>query len=115
MTVWYLADHLPPFPLISVALAGPRCGFVIAVLPPEGEEHHAPSARSHTGVRLAVGSVYRRSPDDETPEAWRAWMWPQAGGNVPVTQHCDAVDAPSPEKLREKLQERADKDGAWWS
>jgi hypothetical protein len=101
--------------MISIALCGPRCGYVLAITPPPGEEHLPPSGRSRTGTVLVVGSVYRRSADGEAPEDWRAWRWPAASGDMDVTQHCDAVDAPTAKRLEEHLQEHADTKGAWWA
>lgn len=100
-------------PRIVTARAGDRSGFVIAVMPPEGQEHVAPSAQTRSGATLITGSLYRTSRDDQ-PEKWRAWLWPEAGGVMNVTRSCEAVDAPALERLREKLQKRADKDGPWW-
>lgn len=91
-------------PQILIASTGPRDALVIAVMP-------APDSYT-SGAFLAVGSIYRTSPDGE-PEAWRAWLWPSAGGVMHVTQHCEAVDAPSAGRLRERLQARAGKE-PWW-
>lgn len=101
-------------PLISVALTGPREGYVLAYAPRVGEEDLLPSQRHHMGAVLAVGSLFRRSGDGE-PEDWRAWLWPVAGGDVHITRHCDAVDDKSPERLRDRLQKSADKEGPWWA
>jgi hypothetical protein len=100
-------------PLIAIGRTGPRCGFVIAAMPPEGQGHLAPSAQTRSGQTLVVGSIYRTSPDGQ-PEEWRAWLWPVAGGDMHVTRSCEAVDAAAPEKLLERLRKRAGKDGPWW-
>jgi hypothetical protein len=92
------------YPMIKVALTGDRSGFVIAVTEPPDSYH--------SGRVLAVGSVLRVDGDGE-PEAWRAWLWPLAGSGLHVSQHCDAVDAPTSGELGEKLRKRAAK-GAWW-
>jgi hypothetical protein len=102
-----------PHIAITTALTGDRSGYVIATMPPEGQEHLAPSARTRTGTVLVVGSIYRISRDDE-PEKWRAWLYPSAGGDMAVTQSCDAVDADTAARLRERLRKRAGK-GPWWS
>jgi|SRR6266581_1369524 len=83
----------------------PLAGLVIAVMPRE-----SPYTSS---ARLVVGDVCRISRDDQ-PEKWRAWLWPVPGGAMHITQHCEAVDAPAPERLCERLQKRADGDGPWW-
>lgn len=101
-------------PQILIARTGDRDGFVIAVTPPDGQGHLAPSAQTRSGKALVVGSVYRTSPDGEA-ETWRAWLWPVAGGDMHTTQSCEAADAPAPGRLRERLQKRADKDGPWWA
>ena len=93
-------------PQILIASTGERSGLVIAVMPPEGP--HV------SGARLAVGDVHRIS-FDEDPEKWRAWLWPEAGGAMHVTRTCKAVDAGDLKRLGERLQQRADKDGSWWS
>jgi hypothetical protein len=91
-------------PLIRVAMTGDRHGYVIAVM-------LAPD-RYRGGECLVVGDVRRISADGE-PEAWKAWLWPVAGGSVPVTQSCDAVESPNPVRLLDKLQKRADGE-SWW-
>ena len=93
-------------PRIAIASTGERDGLIIAVMPAADEYT--------SGATLAVGSVYRISRDVQ-PEKWRAWLWPEAGGALHVTQSCDAVDAGTPGLLRDKLQKRADKSGAWWA
>jgi hypothetical protein len=100
-------------PRIVIARTGDRSGFVIATMPPAGQEHLAPSAQTRRGERLVVGSVHRVSTDEQ-PEEWRAWLWPLAGGAMLQTQSCDVIDAKSPGRLLERLQKRADKDGPWW-
>ncbi len=100
-------------PLIRVALTGPRSGYLIAAIPPEGEERLPPSRQTCRGPSLVVGDVYRVSPDGAA-EVWRAWLWPVAGGAVSQMQSCDAVDAISAERLGVRVQKRADKDGPWW-
>ena len=95
----------PGAPRILIASTGERGGFVIASMPPEGPYT--------SGARLLVGDVHRISPG-EGPEKWRAWLWPEAGGAMHVTRSCEAVDAGDLERLGERLQKRADKDGAWW-
>jgi hypothetical protein len=92
-------------PRILIASTGERSGLVIAVMPPE--DPYTSSAR------LVVGDVYRINRDDQ-PEKWRAWLWPEAGGALHVTRSCEAVDAGELERLHERLQKRADKDGPWW-
>jgi hypothetical protein len=92
-------------PRILIARTGERFGLVIATMPAANEYTN--------GARLAVGSVYRISHDD-SPEKWRAWLWPIPGGAMHVTQHCDAVDAGTPVLLCRRIQERADQDGPWW-
>ena len=82
-----------------------RSGYLVAVMP-------APDSYT-SGARLVVGDVYRNSADGE-PANWRAWLWPAAGGSMHTTQSCDAVDAPTPERLWDKLQKRVSKDGPWW-
>jgi hypothetical protein len=91
--------------LIAVALSGDRKGWIIAPMP---------RTTPYTmGVRLVVGDAYRVSADGE-PEQWRAWLWPQAGGDVHVTQSCEAVDAKTVAQLAEKIRKRAAK-GPWWT
>lgn len=90
---------------ITIAMCGDRSGFIIASLPRVDPYR--------MGERLVVGDVYRISHDGEPPE-WKAWLWPLAGGNVRVTQSCDAATAISPERLRVKIQKRADEKGNWW-
>jgi hypothetical protein len=102
------------YPILAVALSGPRTGFVIAALAPEGQEELAPSAQTRSGLTLVVGSVYRTSRDDEAREEWRAWLWPKASGALAVTQSCAVVDAADPRALEGKLRKRCDKDGPWW-
>ena len=92
-------------PRILIARTGDRQGLAIAVLPPKDEYT--------SSGRVGVGDVRQISPDGE-PETWRAWLWPVAGGALRITQSCEAVDAAAPEKLLERLQRRADKDGPWW-
>lgn len=90
---------------VTVVLAGERSGWVVASV-----ERPDPY---HMGERLVVGDVHRISADGE-PELWRAWLWPLAGGNLPVTQSCKASDAASPATLRARLQKRSDSK-AWWT
>jgi hypothetical protein len=92
-------------PQILIARTGERAGYVIAAMPSEAE--HV------SGLRLVTGSIHRTSPDGE-PEKWRAWLWPSAGGAMHVTQSCEAVDGAAVERLRERLQNRADKE-PWWA
>lgn len=92
-------------PRILIARTGDRDAFVIASMPRQDAYT--------SGARLVVGAVYRTSRDDQ-PEKWRAWLWPSAGGAMHMTQSCEAMDAPAPGKLLERLQKRADKDGPWW-
>ena len=101
------------YPLVRVALSGDRLGFVIAALAHEGEEELAPSLQAHRGTFLVVGNVYRVSADEE-PEAWKAWLWPAAGGDMRAGQSCAAAEAKSARALGELLQKRAWKDGPWW-
>jgi hypothetical protein len=101
------------YPLVHVALSGDRLGFVIAALAHEGEEELAPSRQVHRGRRLVVGNVYRVSADGE-PEAWKAWLWPVAGGDTRTGQSCEAAEAASAGALGELLQKRAWKHGPWW-
>ena len=92
-------------PRIAIASTGERDGLIIAVMPAADEYT--------SGAALAVGSVYQTSPDGK-PEKWRAWLWPEAGGALHVTQHCEAVDAADLKRLGELVQKRAGKDGPWW-
>lgn len=100
-------------PWIKLALTGDRSGYILAVLAHEGEEHLPPSQRMHMGTVLVTGNFYRRSADEE-PEDWRAWLWPAADGDIHTTQHCDAIDDTATERLRDRLQKHADKQGPWW-
>lgn len=100
-------------PTLHVATRGPRDAWLVATAAPQGQEHLPPSQRTNMGTALVVGSLYRRSEDGK-PEDWRAWLWPVAGGDMRMTQSCEAFDGASPERLRERLQKRADKDGPWW-
>jgi hypothetical protein len=93
-------------PRILIASTGERSGLVIAIMPP--------SDPYTSSARLLVGDVHRISYGGE-PEKWRAWLWPEAGGALHVTRTCEAVDAGTLERLRERLQKRADKNGPWWS
>jgi hypothetical protein len=88
-----------------IASTGERSGYLIAVMPPGGPYT--------SGAVLAVGDFFRISHDGE-PEKWRAWLWPEAGGAMHVARSCEAVDAGDLKRLGERLQGRADKDGAWW-
>lgn len=99
--------------MIRVAVDG-GLGYVIAFTPQDGEEHLPPSARPHMGHCLVVGSI-RQEQHGDGPESWQAWLWPVAGGNVPVSQSCDMAHAGSLKDLRDLLQRRVDKNGAWWS
>lgn len=90
---------------ITVALYGEGHGFIIAVIP-RADPYHM-------GTSLVVGDVRKISAEGE-PELWRAWLWPVAGGNLPVTQSCKASDAASTDTLRARLQKRADSK-AWWT
>jgi hypothetical protein len=92
-------------PRILIARTGDRDGYVVAVMPRDDP--------NVSGQRLVTGDVRRTSPDGE-PEKWRAWLWPSAGGAMHVTQSCEAVDAAAVERLRERLQKRADKE-PWWA
>jgi hypothetical protein len=92
-------------PELRIARTGERSGFVIAVMPPKDSYN--------SGARLVAGDVFRISRDEE-PEKWRAWLWPSAAGVMHVTQHCEAVDAGTVQRLLARLQKRADKDGPWW-
>ena len=92
-------------PRISVALTGLGRGYVIATMP-------APDPYT-SGQVLVVGQV-REETSDHRPTHWRAWLWPKASGELHTTQHCDAVDATTPEQLGERLQRRAGKEGLWW-
>ncbi len=93
-------------PIVSIAMTGDRSGLIIATIP-------APD-RYHSGARLVVGDVRRISADGE-PEAWKAWLWPAAGGVMHVTQSTGAIEAKTAKRLGERLQERAGKQGPWWS
>lgn len=97
-------------PQIILARTGQRDALVIAAIPPGGQEQRAPSAQTLRGETLVVGCAYRFSKDGEVPEDWRAYLWPVAGGNMHVTQSCEAVGAPALGQLRDKLQKR----GPWW-
>lgn len=97
---------------IELALTGPSSGYVIAILPPP-DGHWS-------GARLVVGDVRDLSAYDQPegfprkgPEAWKAWLWPEAGGALHVTQTCQAAEAGSAEKLLEKIRRTA-KAGPWW-
>jgi len=92
-------------PQIRIGHVGDRSGFIVATMPREDQYR--------MGLRLVVGDIYRISPDGQ-PEKWRAWLWPEAGGDLKVTQHCDAIDAKVPDELRKRLQGRTDRDGPWW-
>jgi hypothetical protein len=87
---------------IAIASTGPRDGFVIATMP-AGDPYTS-------GARLVVGSV-RRISADESPEKWRAWLWPSPGGVMHVTRSCEAADAAALDRLRDRLQKR----GPWWA
>lgn len=100
-------------PLIRIALTGNREGYVIAAIPPPGQEHLPPSQQTRGWTTLVTGDVRRISADGE-PEKWRAWLWPQAGGALPVTRSCDAADAGSIGALLGKLRKRAGKE-PWWT
>jgi len=101
------------YPMICVALAGDRSGFVIASQPAEGQEGVPTSQRTHRGSTLVVGSLYRISHDDE-PEEWKVWLWPLASGGMRTGQSCGAFTAASPKDLEARLRKRADKQGPWW-
>jgi hypothetical protein len=90
--------------MVKVALTDERVGFVIATT--------EPTDGYHSGQVLAVGAVLRINGDGE-PEAWQAWLWPQAGGALHVAQSCAAVEAGTSVELAEKTRKRAAK-GAWW-
>jgi len=90
-------------PQVVIARNGERSGFVVASIV---------TGQYRMGLRLVVGQVYRDSKED-APENWRAWLWPQAGGDMAVTQSCEAVDAGTLDKLSDKLRRRAAKE-PWW-
>lgn len=90
------------YPMVKVALDSDRSGSVIAVTEPEDAYHSGPS--------LVVGTVRRQ--DSGT---WRAWLWPETGGALHISQSCNAVEAPTSDALTGKLRKRVAKDGAWWT
>jgi len=91
--------------LIAVALYDDRHGWVVAALEP-ASDYCSPQ-------RLVVGDVGRVSGDGQR-DAWKAWLWPEAGGALHVSRSCAAVEAPSPEGLARALRRRAEKEGTWW-
>jgi len=99
-----MREHVVNGPLVRIAMTGDRHGYVIAVMP-------APD-RYGNGERLVTGDVRRISADGE-PEAWKAWLWPVAGGAGRHGQSCEAVESPNQVRLLERLQQRADKE-SWW-
>lgn len=100
-------------PTVRVALDSEVSGYIIASVPHPGEDDLPPSQQMHMGARLVVGDVLRVDGDGDEQEAWRAWLWPLAGGDMHTTRSCEAVDAPSVARLRERIGKRAAK-GAWW-
>lgn len=95
--------------VISVAMSSDSHGWVIAVIP--SEDRYVMAASLLVGTVRADGG-YDSEPGGK-PEV-KAWLWPQPGGAMRLGTHCDAVTAPDVKGLRDKLQKRADKDGAWW-
>jgi hypothetical protein len=97
---------------VDVVTCG-RSGFIVAVETTDSK----PGAGydwDQSGTYSVVGKVYRTSPDGE-PEDWKAWLLPVAGQSTPRGQSTDAAQAASPERLRDRLQKRADEKGPWWS
>ena len=92
-------------PQITIALTGPHRGYVVATMPAP-DEHTFPA-------RLLVGDV-RDNSGDGHGEKWLAWLWPKAGGEMHVTQHCEALHAATPEQLADRLQRHANRLGEWW-